>query len=92
MLRSFRWTLLAPVCMVAAHVAFWILIAPVNATMLAATPQTLPPDWMRLRSQWESTPAARAILEIVALGMYAISLLVESPSEVSTRHRERAAA
>lgn len=48
--------------MVAAYTAFWIWIAPMNATMAPLTPETLPAEWMGLRAQWEYTHAARAIL------------------------------
>jgi hypothetical protein len=77
---AFRWTLLAAVCLISAHVCFWILVAPVNAAMLPLTPETLPPDWTRLRDQWEYTHAARAVLQIMALGGLVVSLLVEIPT------------
>jgi hypothetical protein len=47
--------------------------------MLGLTPETLPPDWTRLRDQWEYTHAARAALQIIALGSLVVSLLVEIP-------------
>jgi Anthrone oxygenase len=77
---AFRWTLLAAVCLISAHACFWILVAPVNAAMLPLTPETLPPDWTRLRDQWEYTHAARAVLQIMALGGLVVSLLVEIPT------------
>lgn len=77
---AFGWTLLGAVCVVAAHVAFWIWLAPVNSTIATLTPETLPPNWMELRSQWEYTHAARAILQIIALGVLVFSVLVEIPA------------
>jgi hypothetical protein len=74
---AFGWTLGGALCLVAAHVAWWVWVAPVNATMAPLTPETLPADWMRLRDQWEYTHAARAVLQIVALGALVCSLLVE---------------
>jgi hypothetical protein len=65
--------------MVTAHGIFWIWIAPVNAAMASLTPETLPADWMNLRKQWELTHAARALLEIIALGAVVYSILVETP-------------
>lgn len=83
--RAFRWTLVAMVCLVTAHAAFWLLVAPVNAAMLPLTPDTLPPDWTRFRKQWEYTHATRAVLQIVALGALVGSLLVEVPDDPPAR-------
>ena len=77
---AFGWTLLGAVCVVAAHVAFWIWLAPVNATIAATAPGTLPADWMGLRSQWEYTHAARAVLQIIALGALVFSVVGETPA------------
>jgi hypothetical protein len=80
---AFVWTLLGALCLVVAHAAFWIWVAPVNATMSPLTPETLSADWMRLRNQWEYTHAARAVLQIVALGALVFSILVEIPTDAS---------
>jgi hypothetical protein len=76
---AFGWTALAALCMVAAHASFWIWIAPVNAAIASLSPETLPANWTALRTQWETTHAARAILEGFALGALVFSLLVEIP-------------
>jgi hypothetical protein len=76
--RVFAWTLAGALCMVAAHVAFWVWIAPVNATLGAVTPDTLPPDWTSLRDRWEYTHAARALLQVLALGAVVWSILVDT--------------
>jgi hypothetical protein len=81
--RAFGWTLLAAICMVATHAAFWVWVSPVNAIMLPLTPDTLPSDWIRLRNQWEYTHAARAILQIVSLGAVVFSTLIEIPTDAS---------
>jgi hypothetical protein len=78
---AFGWTLLGALCLVAAHVAWWVWVAPVNATMAPLTPETLPADWMGLRDQWEYTHAARAVLQIIALGALVFSILVEIPTD-----------
>ena len=80
---AFGWTLLGALCMVTAHAIFWIWIAPVNATMVPLTPETLPTNWMNLRDQWEYTHAVRALLQIVALGAIVYSILVETPTNAS---------
>lgn len=77
------WTLVGALCLVVAHVAWWVWVAPVNAAMAPLTPATLPADWMRLRDQWEYTHAARAVLQMVALGALVYSLLVETPTAAS---------
>jgi hypothetical protein len=82
---AFLWTLLGAICLVATHAAFWVWIAPVNATMAPLTPATLPANWMGLRNQWEYTHAARALLQIIALGALVFSLLVEIPSDASRK-------
>ena len=80
---AFRWTLLGSACMVAAHVSFWLWVAPVNSVMLKLTPETLPADWTHLRNQWEYTHATRAILQLIALGAFTCSILVETPKQLS---------
>jgi len=79
---AFGWTLFGAVCLVAMHGAFWVWVAPVNATMGPLTPETLPANWMALRDQWEYTHAARAVLQVIALGALVFSLLAEIPSSV----------
>jgi hypothetical protein len=73
------WTIFGAACLIASHAAFWVWIAPVNATIAALTIDTLPASWVDLRTQWEYTHAARAVLQIVALGALLISILVETP-------------
>jgi hypothetical protein len=76
---AFGWTLLAALCVLLAHAAFWIWLAPVNAAVAASTLATLPDNWMALRTQWEYTHAARAVLQAVAFGALAISIVAETP-------------
>jgi len=78
---AFVWTLLGTLCLVAAHVAWWIWVAPVNAAMAPLTPATLPANWTGLRAQWEYTHAARALLQIIALAFIVLSILVETPTD-----------
>jgi hypothetical protein len=80
---AFGWTLPAALCMVAAHIIFWVWIAPVNAEMAPLTPETLTLNLMELRDEWEYSHAARAILQIIALGALVISILVEIPTDGS---------
>src|SRR3954464_3898434 len=64
---AFRWTLAGAVLFVVAQGVWGLLIAPVNARMADWTPETMPPDWERVRAQWEYTHAARAMLMIIGL-------------------------
>jgi hypothetical protein len=80
---AFGWTFVGALCLVAAHLAWWIWVAPVNATMAPLTPETLTADWMRLRDQWEYTHAARAVLQIIALAALVFSILIEIPADLS---------
>jgi hypothetical protein len=66
-------------CLAAAHAAFWIWIAPVNAMLVPLTPETLPGNWTALRDRWEYTHTAREILQIAALGFLVFSILAETP-------------
>ena len=75
---AFGWTIFAAVCLIASHAAFWIWLAPVNATIAALTIETLPSNWVGLRNQWEYTHATRAVLQFVALGALVVSILVET--------------
>ncbi len=79
---AFQWTMVAAVCVVASHAAFWIWLAPVNATIAALTTETLPSNWVGLRNQWEYTHATRAALQFIALGALVVSILIE------TSHRD----
>jgi hypothetical protein len=76
---AFRWTLLGALCLIAADAAFWIWVAPVNATLVPLSADTLPPDWAALRDQWEYTHAARALLQLAGLGFLVFSVVCEIP-------------
>jgi hypothetical protein len=78
--RAFGWALAGTLCVLAAHAAFWIWVAPVNSMMLSLTPETLPADWTRFRDQWEYTHAVRAVLQLVAVGAFVLSMLTEIPN------------
>lgn len=77
---AFGWTLVSAFCMLAAHAAYWVWLAPVNATVATLTADTLPSNWTELRRQWEYTHAARAALQLIALGALVFSVLLETPA------------
>jgi hypothetical protein len=80
---AFWWTLTGAACIIMAHVIWWIFINPVNAEISTWTPDTVPADWMRYRSQWEYTHAARAVLQIIGLSALVLSVLLEIPRDHS---------
>ncbi|GAB4390761.1 MAG: hypothetical protein Kow0025_24970 [Thermodesulfovibrionales bacterium] len=77
---AFGWTLSGALLMAAAHAAWWIWVAPVNAAMRPLGPETLPPDWTALRDQWEYAHAARAVLQTAGLGALVLSIISETPA------------
>jgi len=74
-------TLVGAACMVAAQVAWWLFVFPVNSQMVNWTAESLPANFTELRDQWEYAHAARAILQIVGLGSLVLSVLAETPTE-----------
>ncbi len=88
---AFQWTLLCAVCMIAALVAWWFFVNPVNQAMVNWTATTMPADWQWLRAQWEYTHAVRAVLQIIGFSALLISTLVETPSEYVRTVTERVA-
>ncbi|MGZ8197619.1 MAG: DUF1772 domain-containing protein [Burkholderiales bacterium] len=63
--REFRTALIAFLCIVGTQVVFWTFTYPTNQATLNWT--VLPENWMVLRSQWEYSHAASAILNLIAL-------------------------
>jgi cytochrome bd-type quinol oxidase subunit 2 len=75
----FRLALAGAACMVLAQVAWWTFVFPVNQEMAGWAPGALPADFAELRSQWEYTHAARAVLQIASLGLIVASVLADPP-------------
>lgn len=72
--KVFGLTLAAFLCLLAAHVLFWIYTFPANQETLYWT--VLPENWMVLRAQWEYSHAAGAVLNLIAFIMLVLSVLV----------------
>jgi hypothetical protein len=77
---AFALTLSAAVLTVAAHVVFWMFIAPVNAEIAAWAPGGVPEGWTALRDRWEFAHAVRALLFIGGFGFLLASVLAETPA------------
>ena len=71
----FLLALTAFLCTLGSQVLFWLYTFPVNRMTKNWT--VVPADWLRLRSQWEYSHAAGAILDLTAL---VLLFLVGSPA------------
>lgn len=80
----------AAACLVSAHIVFWVLVQPANATMAGWEHDQIPGDWTRWRNRWEYAHAARAGLIVLALGAQVISLLREPVPPHPAEPRRRA--
>ncbi|MEG3986246.1 DUF1772 domain-containing protein [Microcoleus sp. S28C3] len=77
--QVFYWTLIGTICLALAFpVVFFLFIEPVNVVIEQATAQSIPSDWLRLRSQWESAHAANFVLSLIGFSALLISLLGET--------------
>ena len=85
---TFQWTLFGTVCLLAAHAAWWMFIVPANVEIAKWTPDTVPAGWTWWRNRWEYTHTVRAILDILGLSAFVLSVLVETPSRRSRRRAE----
>lgn len=61
--------------LVAFPVVFFLFVEPANAEFKRTTINSLPPDWMGLRVQWEYGHAARFILHLSGFCLLVFSLL-----------------
>jgi hypothetical protein len=75
--RAFGLALAGAVLLVAAHLLFWLLVAPVNAEIATWTPGVFPADWASWRAQWEYSHALRALLQIAGFAALLGSALAE---------------
>jgi hypothetical protein len=71
----FVFAVLAVLCMAATLVNFFIWIYPAN--MATDNWTAIPANWQELRSQWEYTHAADAVITFIALCAVAVSVLIE---------------
>ena len=59
-------------------VVFFLFVAPAKEIFLAATPTSIPPNWMESRTSWETGHAIRFVLQLGALGLLLLSVFLES--------------
>ena len=76
---AFWLTLAAAVfLLVAFPIVFFMLVAPANEVFLSATTTSIPPDWMELRTSWETGHTIRFVLQLIALSLLDLSVLLET--------------
>ncbi len=68
-----RWALLAFLCVLGTQVLFWLWTFPANQATDDWT--RVPADWQLLRSQWEYSHAAGALLTLAAMAALIASVL-----------------
>jgi hypothetical protein len=64
-------------------VVFFLFVAPANEAFLAATPTSIPPNWMELRASWETGHTIRFVLQLAALSLLVLSVLFETRENTS---------
>jgi hypothetical protein len=80
---AYPLTVAAAAGLAAAHATFWFWISPVNAEIAKWRIDTMPPNWMRWRDQWEYSHAVRAFLITGSLAASVLAVLKETPEAVS---------
>jgi hypothetical protein len=63
--RELAWSLTALAFLVVGHAIFWVFTFPANQATANWT--ALPENWLALRSRWEYSHAAAAVLNLLAL-------------------------
>jgi hypothetical protein len=77
--RLLAATVVALLCIIATQIVFWVYTQPVNRATRNWT--VLPENWMRLRTQWEYSHGASAVLNLIAL----FALLYAAVSQAASR-------
>lgn len=72
--KAFSLALTAFLCIAGTQVLFWTFTFPANQATSNWT--MLPENWMALRTQWEYSHAASAVLNLIALVALILSVLV----------------
>ncbi|OUL22613.1 DUF1772 domain-containing protein [Nostoc sp. T09] len=77
---AFPFTLAGTIFLLLAFpVVFFLFTEPANTVIRQATPQSVPANWMQLRSQWEYSHAARFCLQLIGFSLLLLSVLRETP-------------
>lgn len=76
--RAYFLTLAATILLVVSLGVFFAVVQPVNALTAIWTPESVSPDWMRWRAQWEYGHATRFFLHLVAYSLLLLSGLKQT--------------
>lgn len=76
---AFAITLVAAVCMIAAHAIWWIWVNPANSAIARMIMQNPPADWKEWRLQWEYAHLVRFGLQLIAFASLLSSVILETP-------------
>ena len=82
--RAFLLSAVGAVCMVTAHIIWWLWVNPANVAMAEMSLNSPLPNWTHFRNQWEYTHFARFLLQLASLSALLISVLVETPGTGDT--------
>lgn len=78
--HSFRWSLLASICISLALIVWQLHNGPVNTSVETWTVDALPANWMTYRARWEYAHAARFGLYLLGFSASLMSVLVKIPA------------
>ncbi len=78
--RTFKFAVLALLCIAGTQVVFWVFTFPANQATVNWS--VLPPNWAELRAQWEYSHAVSAGLNFVALVALILSVLGSPKGEL----------
>jgi hypothetical protein len=89
---AFPFTLTSAAAVLLSLAVWLVFVLPVNGPInqWAAT-QVTPPDWMRLRSQWQFAQAGIFVFHLVGFSALVYSVLRETPAQGPSRAGEPAA-
>jgi hypothetical protein len=77
--QAFYPTLIAAISLAVAFFVVWVFVTnAVNVQVLKWTAESLPPDWMRQRTRWDYSHAARFVLQLIGFGALLLSVLRET--------------
>lgn len=72
----FRLTLAGVACIVAMLLIRWLFIRPLDEVIGTWTPDAVPANWSRIRTQWAMLHTSKAAMSVLALGSTVASVLL----------------
>jgi hypothetical protein len=82
---TFAFTVVGAVCMLIAHVIWWIWVNPANRALIQMTLDAPAAEWIRWRNQWEYTHLVRFVVQLWGFAMLLLSVLVDTPRQRASR-------